>query len=78
MKIKLSKKQKAAIKSYLRGVVVSAFAFVTSDQLGLPWEVSALIAAVLGPLIRGWDKTDDAFGRVEDEVDKLAKANLKK
>lgn len=78
MKIKLSKKQKAAIKSYLRGVAVSAFAFVTSDKLGLSWEISAAIAAVLGPLIRGWDKSDDAFGRVEDPIDKLAKADLNK
>jgi len=48
------------------------------------WKALAagVVAAIVGPAIRGLDKNDPAFGRVADwvttEIDKLAKKSVKK
>ncbi len=44
--------------------------------------LAGVVAAIVGPAIRGLDKNDPAFGRVADwviaEIDKLAKKPVKK
>jgi hypothetical protein len=44
--------------------------------------LAGVVAAIVGPVIRGLDKNDPAFGRVADwvevEIDKLAKKPVKK
>lgn len=54
--------RKKAIKSYMRSVLVSFLTFLTSNELGLPAEVSVPLAAIAGPLVRAIDKKDTDFG----------------
>jgi hypothetical protein len=56
--MKISKKQKAILKSYLRGVLVSLLTFLTTNELGLDPAVSVIIAALAGPAARALDKSD--------------------
>ena len=56
--MKLSKKQKAILKSYLRGVLVSFLTFLASKELGLDPAVSVIVAAFAGPAARALDKSD--------------------
>lgn len=62
MKIKLNKKQKAVLKSYLRGVLVSFLTFITSNELGLPPEISIVLSALAGPAVKALDKAETDFG----------------
>lgn len=59
----LTPKRKKAIKSYGRGVLVSLLTFLTSNELGLPTEISIPLAALAGPAARALDKQDTDFGR---------------
>jgi hypothetical protein len=60
--MKISKKQKAILKSYARGVLVSFLTFLASNELGLDPAVSVIVAALAGPAARALDKSDDAYG----------------
>jgi hypothetical protein len=60
--MKISKKQKAILKSYARGVLVSFLTFLASNELGLDPAVSVIVAALAGPAARALDKSDNAYG----------------
>ena len=60
--MKISKKQKAVLKSYARGVLVSFLTFLASNQLGLDPVVAVVISALAGPAARALDKSDSAYG----------------
>lgn len=66
MKSKLSAwitpKRKKALKSYLRGVLVSGLTFLASNELGLSPEISIPLAAIAGPAAKALDKTEEDFG----------------
>ena len=66
--MKISKKQKAIIKSYFRGVLVSFLTFLASNELGLDPVISVIVAALAGPAARALDKSDDAYGLGADEA----------
>jgi hypothetical protein len=61
-RLKLTKKQKAILKSYLRGVLVSFLGFLASNELGLDPIVSIAIAAIAGPAAKALDKTESEYG----------------
>ena len=65
--MKISKKQKAALKSYARGVLVSFLTFLASNELGLDPAVSVIVAALAGPAARALDKSDNAYGIGADD-----------
>jgi hypothetical protein len=60
--MKISKKQKAVLKSYARGVLVSFLTFLASNELGLDPAVSVIVAALAGPAARALDKSENAYG----------------
>jgi hypothetical protein len=60
--MKISEKQKAVLKSYARGVLVSFLTFLASNELGLDPALSVVIAALAGPAARALDKSDIAYG----------------
>ena len=60
--MKISTKQKAILKSYARGVLVSFLTFLASNELGLDPALSIVIAALAGPAARALDKSDIAYG----------------
>jgi hypothetical protein len=60
--MKISEKQKAILKSYARGVLVSFLTFLASNELGLDPALSVAIAALAGPAARALDKSDIAYG----------------
>jgi hypothetical protein len=70
------------IKSALRHFAVTAIALYAAGIQDLSALALATAAAVVGPAIRGIDKTDPAFGLIADAVtaniNKLAKASKKK
>jgi hypothetical protein len=61
-RLKLTTKQKAILKSYLRGVLVSFLGFLASNELGLDPIVSIAIAAIAGPAAKALDKTESEYG----------------
>ena len=60
--MKISKKQKAILKSYARGVLVSFLTFLASNKLGLDPALSVIVAALAGPAARVLDKSDPVYG----------------
>jgi len=60
--MKLTKKQKAALKSYLRGVLVSFLTFLAANELGLEPAIAIAIASIAGPLAKALDKTETEYG----------------
>jgi len=56
--MKISNKQKAVLKSYARGVLVSFLTFLASNELGLDPVVAVVISALAGPAVRALDKSD--------------------
>ena len=56
--MKITKKQKAILKSYARGVLVSFLTFLASNELGLDPAISVIVAAFAGPAVRALDKSD--------------------
>jgi hypothetical protein len=60
--MKITDKQKAVLKSYLRGVLVSFLTFLASNELGLDPVVSVVIAALAGPAAKALDKTEAEYG----------------
>lgn len=61
-RLKLTTKQKAILKSYLRGVLVSFLGFLASNELGLDPIVSIAVAAIAGPAAKALDKTESEYG----------------
>ena len=70
------------LKSAIRHFAITAAALYAAGVTDLTALVFATAAAVVGPAIRGIDKTDPAFGLAADiatkEINKLAKASSKK
>jgi hypothetical protein len=66
--MKISNKQKAVLKSYFRGVLVSFLTFLASNELGLDPVVSVVIAALAGPAARALDASDSVYGIGADEA----------
>jgi hypothetical protein len=60
--MKITNKQKAVLKSYFRGVLVSFLTFLASNELGLDPAISVVIAALAGPAARALDKNEGEFG----------------
>jgi len=56
--MKITEKQKAILKSYFRGVLVSFLTFLASNELGLDPVISVVVAALAGPAARALDKSD--------------------
>ena len=56
--MKISEKQKAVLKSYFRGVLVSFLTFLASNELGLDPALAVIVAAFAGPAVRALDKSD--------------------
>ena len=65
--MKLSKKQKAVLKSYLRGVLVSFLSFLAANELGLDPAFSIAIASIAGPAAKALDKTETEYGLGSEE-----------
>jgi hypothetical protein len=65
--MRISRKQKAILKSYARGVLVSFLTFLASNELGLDPALSVVIAALAGPAARALDKSDIAYGIGADD-----------
>jgi hypothetical protein len=59
---KLSKKQTAAIKSYLRAVLASAVVMGIALLTDLAPQYAVLIGAVAAPLAKWADKTEAEYG----------------
>jgi len=55
-------KRVAVLKSYFRGVLVSALTLISSNALGLDPVISAVLASVAGPAAKALDKTETEFG----------------
>jgi hypothetical protein len=66
--MKISKKQKAILKSYFRGVLVSFLTFLASNELGLDPVISVIVAALAGPAARALDASDSVYGIGADEA----------
>jgi len=70
-----------ALKSAARHFALTAVSLYLAGVTDLKALGFATAAAILGPAIRGVDKSDPAFGRVADwvtlELDKLAKKDKK-
>jgi hypothetical protein len=56
--MKITNKQKAILKSYARGVLVSFLTFLASNELGLDPALAVIVAAFAGPAVRALDKSD--------------------
>ena len=66
MKLKLSKKHKAVLKSYIRAVAGAAVAMGIALITDLAPHYAVLIGAIAAPAIKWADKTEAEFGRVLD------------
>lgn len=64
MKLKLSKKHKSVIKSYIRAVAGAAVAMGITLLTDLAPHYAVLIGAVAAPAIKWADKTEAEFGQV--------------
>jgi hypothetical protein len=64
MKLKLSKKHKAVLKSYIRAVAGAAVAMGIALITDLAPHYAVLIGAVAAPAIKWADKTEAEFGMV--------------
>ena len=60
--MKLSKKSKAAIKSYLRAVAASGITVVLAIAADIRPEYSILLGALVAPLIKALDPKDTDLG----------------
>jgi len=64
MKLKLSKKHKSVLKSYIRAVAGAAVAMGITLLTDLAPHYAVLIGAVAAPAIKWADKTEAEFGQV--------------
>ena len=61
--MKLSAKQKAIVKSYLRSLAAATVTTILALVADIRPELSILAGALVAPLIRYFDGQDKAFGR---------------
>jgi len=64
MKLKLSKKHKAILKSYIRAVAGAAVAMGIALLTDLSPQYAVLLGAIAAPAIKWADKTEEEFGMV--------------
>jgi hypothetical protein len=62
MKEFFTPKRVAVLKSYFRGVLVSALTLISSNALGLDPIISAVLASVAGPAAKALDKQEKEYG----------------
>jgi len=62
IQMKLSKKHKAAIKSYLRAVAASGITVALAIAGDIKPEYAVLLGALIGPLIKAIDPKEKEFG----------------
>lgn len=67
MKLKITKKQKAVIKSYIRAIAGAAVAMGIALLTDLAPQYAVLLGAIAAPAIKWADKTEAEFGRVLDK-----------
>ncbi len=67
MKLNITKKQKAVIKSYIRAVAGAAVAMGIALLTDLAPQYAVLLGAVAAPAIKWADKTEAEFGLVLDK-----------
>jgi hypothetical protein len=67
MKIKITKKQKAVVKSYIRAVAGAAVAMGIALLTDMAPQYAVLLGAVAAPAIKWADKTEVEFGMVLDK-----------
>jgi hypothetical protein len=67
MKLKITKKQKAVVKSYIRAVAGAAVAMGIALLTDLAPEYAVLLGAIAAPAIKWADKTEEEFGLVLDK-----------
>jgi hypothetical protein len=60
--MKLSKKHKSAIKSYLRAVAASGITVALAIVGDMKPEYAVLLGAVIAPIIKGLDPKEKEFG----------------
>jgi hypothetical protein len=60
--MKITNKQKAILKSYFRGVLISFLTFLASNELGFDPTVSVIVAALAGPAAKALDKSEVEYG----------------
>ena len=60
--MKITDKQKAVLKSYFRGVLVSFLTFLASNELGFDPTISVIVAALAGPAAKALDKSESEYG----------------
>jgi hypothetical protein len=77
----MNKKQTDVLKSAVRHFAITAAGIYAAGVHDEKAVLIGALAAIVGPAIRGIDKSDPAFGLVADvvivELDKLAKASKK-
>lgn len=67
MKLKINKKQKAVIKSYIRAVAGAAVAMGIALLTDLSPQYAVILGAIAAPAIKWADKTEAEFGLVLDK-----------
>jgi hypothetical protein len=67
MKLNITKKQKAVVKSYIRAIAGAAVAMGIALLTDLAPQYAVLLGAVAAPAIKWADKTEAEFGLVLDK-----------
>jgi hypothetical protein len=67
MKLKITKKQKAIVKSYIRAVAGAAVAMGIALLTDMAPQYAVLLGAIAAPAIKWADKTEAEFGMVLDK-----------
>ena len=67
MKLKITKKQKCVVKSYIRAVAGAAVAMGIALLTDMAPQYAVLLGAIAAPAIKWADKTEEEFGRVLDK-----------
>ena len=67
MKLNITKKQKAVVKSYIRAIAGAAVAMGIALLTDLAPQYAVLLGAVAAPAIKWADKTETEFGLVLDK-----------
>ena len=75
--MKLSTKQVAIVKSYLRGVLTAVSPLLAISCKDKWAYLAAVVAGVIAPALRAIDKNDPAFGIVADALTAEADSKVK-
>ena len=76
--MKLSTKQVAIVKSYLRGVLTAVSPLLAISCKDKWAYLAAVVAGVIAPALRAIDKNDPAFGVIADALVAEADTKVKK